>query len=328
MSKDFYRNLPAFEDFSEACNHQHYSAAPDDFYLVVTDVGGSTKAIQNGRYKDVNMVGAACITAAINACPDIQLSYVFGGDGATMLIPPDYVENIKRQMLAVKKLATSCYDLDLRVGIVPISELVKRGASLSVAKYKTSSGAYVSMYRGGGASLADDLIKNHGYSITDDKGVTEDADLSGLSCRWKPLNSRKSHILTLLVSAKDEKNSDETYKRINQKIVQILKGDMSPVHADNMAYHLPGKKVMRDSKIAWKHGNKAKNIFEHLFMISLFNILYFFNIKIGEFDTAQYCDDMIANSDYRKFDDMLRMVVDCSQEQGDAIEFLFKSRER
>jgi hypothetical protein len=57
--------------------------------VVLADVKGSTEAVRAGRYKDVNLVGAACITAALNVTRDLDLPYAFGGDGATVLIAPD-----------------------------------------------------------------------------------------------------------------------------------------------------------------------------------------------------------------------------------------------
>ena len=44
----------------------------------------STRAIAEGRYKDVNMIGAACINAVLNISRKKSVPYVFGGDGATL----------------------------------------------------------------------------------------------------------------------------------------------------------------------------------------------------------------------------------------------------
>lgn len=45
------------------------------------DIRGSTRAIEEGRYKQVNMVGAAVITAVLNACAGYEIPFVVGGDG-------------------------------------------------------------------------------------------------------------------------------------------------------------------------------------------------------------------------------------------------------
>src|SRR6185312_16601295 len=51
-----------------------------------------------------------------------------------------------------------------------------------------------------------------------------------------------------------------------------------------------------------------------------------FNIKVGNFIPAKYTRELIENSDFRKFDDALRMVLDCTPEIADEIEQLLAAR--
>ena len=60
-SGDFYANLPAFDEFPDVTDLSLYAPLPDDWFVVVADIKGSTKAIGEGRYKDVNLMGAACL---------------------------------------------------------------------------------------------------------------------------------------------------------------------------------------------------------------------------------------------------------------------------
>ena len=41
----------------------------------------------------------------------------------------------------------------------------------------------------------------------------------------------------------------------------------------------------------------------------------------------KYKKEMQTNSDYKKFDDTLRMVIDCSQDESDAITKMLKARQ-
>ena len=66
MSFD-YEALEPFTKFEELCDPFHYEELSDDWWVIVTDIQGSTKAIQEGRYKDVNLIGAASIMAMLNA---------------------------------------------------------------------------------------------------------------------------------------------------------------------------------------------------------------------------------------------------------------------
>ena len=62
---DFYQQLPAFSDFSAFPSPRWYQPLPDDWCVVITDVQGSTRAIEQGRYKQVNGVGVASIVAMV-----------------------------------------------------------------------------------------------------------------------------------------------------------------------------------------------------------------------------------------------------------------------
>ncbi len=83
----FYNGLAPFHDFAEFVEFDAYEPVPDDWIVMIADVQGSTRAIEEGHYKDVNMVGAASITAVLNTCGDIEVPFVFGGDGGTVVVP-------------------------------------------------------------------------------------------------------------------------------------------------------------------------------------------------------------------------------------------------
>ena len=55
----FYNGLAPFYDFTEFVEIDAYEPVPDDWIVMISDVRGSTRAIEEGHYKDVNMVGAA-----------------------------------------------------------------------------------------------------------------------------------------------------------------------------------------------------------------------------------------------------------------------------
>ncbi len=194
----FYAALAPFTAFPEVADPRHYVPAPDDWLLVLTDIRGSTEAARAGRYKDVNMIGAACITATLNATRGLDLPYVFGGDGATVLIPPEAREAVAAALIRTRRLARSDFGLELRVGMVPLVELVRRGRRVLVARYQLSPGNHLAMFAGGGVELADRLIKDEAGFALADAGEPGPPDLDGLSCRWEPYPSRRGRMLTLL----------------------------------------------------------------------------------------------------------------------------------
>ncbi|MDX1739549.1 MAG: DUF3095 family protein, partial [Alphaproteobacteria bacterium] len=94
-SQKFYAELDHFDNFEDFSNPSNYSSVPDDWNVVICDIQGSTNAIAEGRYKEVNMMGASCITAVLNKIKQLDdgrskgfdIPYVFGGDGTTILVP-------------------------------------------------------------------------------------------------------------------------------------------------------------------------------------------------------------------------------------------------
>jgi hypothetical protein len=110
-----------------------YVAAPDDWIVVLADIKGSTEAARAGRYKDVNLVGAACITATLNVTSGLDLPYAFGGDGATALIPPQVRELVTGALRRTRRLARDGFALELRAGLVPVRALRRCGRRVLVA---------------------------------------------------------------------------------------------------------------------------------------------------------------------------------------------------
>jgi hypothetical protein len=193
----FYAGLAPFRDFAEVADPRHYVPAPGDWLLVIADIKGSTEAARAGRYKDVNLVGAACITATLNVTRGLDLPYVFGGDGATILIPPAARAAVVRALTGTRRLAARDFGLELRVGLVPLTALAQEGRRVLVAKYELSPGNHLAMFAGGGVAHADRLVKEGaGFSLADDDAVGA-PDLEGLSCRWEPCRSLRGRMLTL-----------------------------------------------------------------------------------------------------------------------------------
>lgn len=325
-SSNFFRDLETFEDFEDFANPAHYVAAPDDWALIITDIRTSLSAIKDGRYRDINLVGAACIAAARNGSNDTDIGYVFGGDGAALFVPPSVREAVLGQIVATRQWAAKVFDLDLRVSAFDVASLRRRGKEVLVAKFGLGGCNTLALFNGGGLELAEALTKRDESDITftgrmDDR-VTP--DLSGLSCRWEPLHTRKGIILTLLIHATGAgwRENDRTYSDIAHAIGDIVghgRLSGSPVHRENMIEVWPPSGLRREALAQpGALGVSGKFIWLH-FETLMVRIANKFNIPIGTYRPRAYHAGMRRNADYRKFDDMLRMVIDCSPKQHDAI---------
>jgi hypothetical protein len=178
--------------------------------VLASDVVGSTIAIEQGRYKQVNMSGAATIMAVINAADGVDLPYVFGGDGAVIAAPPVVAEACKTALARAASMIEAIYDLELRVAASPASDLRAKGGDIRVRKFGLGSGARLAMFAGGGLELADELLKDveegAPYRIPLDDASP---DLDGLTCRWEPLAPSHGVMATIMVKGLGSGESGE-----------------------------------------------------------------------------------------------------------------------
>lgn len=337
MSLSFYDKLPSFTRFNEVADSRHYTRVPADWAVVITDVKGSTRAISENRYKDVNMLGASSIVAVLNALGR-KVPFVFGGDGATILIHESEVAKVVPALNATKRLAVTAFAMDLRAGIVPIRELEVAGAAVEVAKFKVSEHATLAMIRGGGLNVAEKWVKSpekgHRYAIEVDQAGEPSTSFEGLSCRWNPVPAKRGEMLSLLVAAiGPESDTARIYASVLAGIESILGSgsESHPVAMKNLDSRIRPKNLRAEIKLRGKtrwvlaRPWLALRVFAmHLFVHGSYRL----GLKFKFFDPGKYVSDLVASTDFRKFDDMLRMICDCDARQRRALEsFLEKKRQ-
>lgn len=320
----FYAEIPAFSNFVSFTNPTHYRAAPADWLVVIADIEGSTAAIEAGRYKHVNMIGAACITAVLNAIVDVDIPFVFGGDGATLLIPPQSEEPVRTALSGLQRLSADVFELPLRVGLVPVAEITARGRAVRIARYGLSAENSLAFFAGGGIELAESLIKgaaDDGRYCMDVVGSADDPDLSGLSCRWEPLKSSNGVMLSILVQALDRApdSAGETYRAVAGRITEIVGSGAdagNPVSEATLRFRWPPRGLALETRTAatreplWR---ARLRVHKESFFQWIANR---YDLTIGPLNAKRYRTELSLNADYRRFDDTLRLVVDVRQAQA------------
>lgn len=318
-TKDFYENIPAFQNFDEILNGDHYYNIPDDWHVIISDVKGSTIAVEEGRYKDVNTVGAATIVVVQNALPSFEFPYVFGGDGATIIIPSDKLEIVQRSLLGLKHLSENQFGLKLRTASISIREINESGYSIKVAKFKIFGKKTVALFNGGGLTIAEDKIKSNNTKYEFIGSPEGDSNLKGLSCRWQPIPSKKGSVVSILVTA-TESDSDKTYQHVIEEFNEIFDGQLdtaNPVDSSIMSYKSISQCYQEEKRY---HPSILSVAFLLRYLEIIVAVLVFkFGLKPLFFDPKAYSESMRVHSDYRKFDDTLRMVVDCTEDQYNKI---------
>ena len=305
----------------------NYHDAPEDWLVVISDIKGSTKAIEHGRYKEVNILGASSIIAVLNCVQNVEIPFVFGGDGASFVIPESSRKNVEQALDGTRQLAIRNFDMDLRVGIVPVKIIVQGGARVRIAKMQVSPWGTLAMFSGGGLAYAEKLIKNPAtaptYAIPPQLDQAMDKDLfEGLECRWEPLRSKKGETLCLMVLARgdDELKNSETYSKFIEQIGAIYgtQKDYSPISPSQMKVTLDSKLLEPETKVRTFNKNLFTCMIYPVFLrlsCLLGRIIFKFGLRIGDLDGKEYLNTLTKNSDFQKFDDTLRMTIDSKPEQ-------------
>ena len=320
-SHAFYRELNAIERFVDVADLALYTQVPDDWSVIITDVQGSTKAIEAGRYKDVNSLGVASIVAVRNALPGVDIPFVFGGDGATLLCPTALLPGVELALRGLQDLATSVFELGMRAGVVSVGELRESGHPLLVARFRASQHVALAMFAGGALAEAERLVKHPElgarYAVSSEG--PRHADFTGFECRWQPVPNRAGQFVSLLVQAvsQDPEEAARVYLATIQLVDDVLGAGARPVHTAGLSLASGPKAFEQEARLVSGRSAGAGLYFARLkirVMAWLGTTLMRTGRELAGFDGKHYADEVVANTDYRKFDDTLRMVLDASPE--------------
>jgi hypothetical protein len=312
MSLEFYKNLKPFSNFNEFHTPIHYKQVPSNWNLIITDVKGSTQSIQSGRYRDVNTLGVASIVVVRKILKGLDFPFVFGGDGATILLPGEETNSVVPSLLGLKKIASNNFGMELRIGIVSIQEIITSGKSIEVARFFLSSGFSQAMFRGSGITYGEKLIKENYNQYQARSELEVEPDLTGLTCRWKPIPTQRGKILTLLIRPRE--GNERVYTDILKKLNTIFPeglDKLNPATYDKNTYRPVWESIRNEFRLG-----SSKFSFQFLLRaLALIPTYFLFNLRIPFPKLMNYIRSTASHSDFRKFDDMLRMVIDCSEEE-------------
>lgn len=326
----FYRDLPALLSFSDAAESRLHADVPQDWWVVIADVAGSTKAIEAGAYKKVNTVGVACIAAVVNVDRNIDLPFIFGGDGATFAVPEQLRERVIMALRAAQQLARESFDLLLRVGLVRVSELVAQGYWVRLGKLRLSPNVTQPVLSGRGWEEAERRVKTPGASgvlLVEETGGPVEGSFEGFECRWQGVPSFHDHKLALLVAAtsKDADANLATYQHVFA-LIQSIYGDVAqyhPLHAGQLRPTLNPFLLSHEWRVRSAQSGTWSRLtyFVRMWLQNLAGMFLFArNLDTETVQWSRYREELVENSDFRKFDGMLRMVMDGTEAQAGELE--------
>jgi hypothetical protein len=310
----FYGAIPVFRGFGSLMDPAMYAPLPDDWTLGVADIVESTKAIANQRYKAVNMAGASVIAAVTNALEGREFPFVFGGDGASFAVSPDDLERAREALAATAVWVEESLNLVMRVALVPVRAVRAQGLDVRVARFGPSPNLSYAMFSGGGLGWADAAMKRGEFAIPTAAPGTQ-PDLSGLSCRFEEIPSTRGLILSVLVVPAREADP-RAFRKVIEDIIRLVEKSPDagrPVPPGGPPLRWPPAGIEYEARAA-RGGPLLKRRTVVLAVTLWAYVVMRLGIKVGNFVPKNYVQQVVENSDFRKYDDGLRMILDCTEE--------------
>ncbi|GBF42515.1 hypothetical protein LPTSP2_18030 [Leptospira ellinghausenii] len=327
---DFYKNIKPSSQFQSIFEEATIAKVPDDWFVLITDIVGSTKAIEEGRYKDVNTAGGLTAIAVANVYGHMDFPFVFGGDGVTFLLPINLLFPIRSAIADTILQVKSAFGLTMRAGIVPVQELYRAGTELFLTKFKASDHYVQCSLFGTALPLAEQWIKegkDESYLVRENEKILP-ADFTGFTCRWKDVPSERGEIVSLIV--KPNHSDLEVCKKIVIRVLNFIKSE----YGEEKEYHplslgqikLGTGGELRKEAIARTGKHSGFKFTLTLFKIWIertvmaIAIKWKLPFKSGHYSLDRLKEYQVMSADFRKYDGTLKMVIDGTKKHRLALE--------
>ena len=329
-STRFYAELPVITDFRDVARPESFARLPADWHVVMSDVRDSTIAIQSGRYKNVNTVGAATITAVLNAAGAIEVPFVFEGDGSMLCVPGELLDDARAALLQTRELARKSFNLELRIATLPVAQIDAAGLSVWVARYRVSENYVQALFAGGGMAYADRTMKDPASAeacAVKPGSIAAKGRFDGLECRWQDIPSPRGETVSLMVRAmsRDAAQASAVYREVIAKVREVYGDDEAchPISVANLAISLGARQL--GNEVGVRVGNRGRpGRWRYLMWIRgvtlLGWVLMKFGIRTELTDWSRYKPTLVRNADVRKFNDLYRQILAGTAAQREALQ--------
>jgi hypothetical protein len=243
-----------------------------------------------------------------NALGHQDFPFIFGGDGASFAVPPPDADKAREALAATAAWADGELGLTLRVALIAVADIRKAGLDVRVARYGPSANLSYAMFAGGGLAWADAAIKRGEFAVTPAPPGTW-PDLTGLSCRFQEFRATRGLILSVLILPAPYADAG-AFRDLIESIVALVEQSPNagrPVPDGGPQMRWPPQGVALEAR-AIEGGSRAGVLAKTL----LYFVIMRCGIRIGRFVPATYLREVVENSDFRKYDDGLRMILDCT----------------
>lgn len=281
---------------------------PADWYIIITDIKGSTLAVSQGQHENVNFVATGSIVSVLNIAfkYSITVPFFFGGDGATFIVPGPIVDTVMKALVLYKDNTLKNFGFELRIGIVPVKRVYDEGFKLCISKYCTAGNFTIPVILGNGLSYAEKIIKGKEGESFDYMAQEDELDLTGMQCRWDkiPPPENTDEVVSLLVVARDEDKQAAVFKKVIGHIDEIY-GDSEkrqPISVPKLKLKSTFDRLGREMKVKLGKVKMIELLKEWIVM--LYGYVYF-NTKKGK----HYLNRLVEMSDTLVIDGKINTVI-------------------
>lgn len=317
----FYSRLPVNQiSLSELLMEEHlFYKVPDSWHVLITDVKKSTQAVASGMHETVNLVATGSIVAVLNIAYKANLSvpFFFGGDGATFILPPVILDDVLKALLIHQQNTEKNFQIELRVGQVPVKIIYEKENKLQISKLKASQLFSIPILLGDGLTYAEKIIKGDNYVPDFISGKEDDLDLSGMQCRWDKIKPPENYdeVVSLLVIANPGIKQADVFKNVIDKLDEIY-GEpekRKPITVSRLKLKATLNKIgteMRAKLGGYNIFYLVKNLFT-----TMLGTLYF-RTKKGQ----TYLHQLVEFSDTLVIDGKINTVISGTRQQRESLQ--------
>ncbi len=297
VTTNFYTKLPRLKGEIEQVvqNPSLYKDVPQDWFVLVTDVENSTPFVDSGRQQEVNLAATGSIVACLNVARPmgIDIPFFFGGDGATLIVPPAIVELCMDVLQQHSKRCESNFGFNLRVGNRPLSELKANGAVLKLLRFQRNKLHTMPIVMGDALKIAERSVKSSDDLITE--ALRKQAlNLDGMECKWDKIKPPEEwqEVVSFIITANRVGQQAQVYADVLRDFKNIYGDDdqrspLIPKHLNmvrkidqlknevKMKYNKVTGKRLIDSygrnlvgRLYLKHFSKGKNYVNELIQLT------------------------------------------------------------
>lgn len=313
----FYTKLPNHQQSAKELLSQMevFQRIPKDWYIVVTDIKGSTAAVESGYSELVNLIASGSIIAALNIASkyEIDIPFFFGGDGATLLVPSVLLGETMEALSLHKENIKKEFAINLRVGNRSVSYVYENNQELKIAKARVNTLHTIPIVLSNGLHFAENAIKSNDKELSVADPSKASLDLNGMECRWNkiPPPENSNEVVTLLVDALIESEQASVFQNVLEKTDEIY-GSLThrnPISIPKLKLNFDYKRI----KTELKASNQKLGIINFLtvWVMGVIGKYYYLPNSKGK----AYLNELIQLSDILVIDGRINMVISGTTKQ-------------